>query len=423
MKDFDIERISKINHNSAEFHDFCFMLMNTYGNDVKELKKYAEMLGVTVSDIKKIAKYYHEKDKELDYQMPGNAIRKRKLYITSGYDKINGELTEKVLKAEDEKVIINLLKAENKTPDDLYAKMSGYVKNMYPDNSDKLLDILAKKVNIYRNYSNKAYKEAIQKEKIQFDATRRIEALSLAKEILEHDNKTISLKQIPKVYHIGAGIYLSIREAWIKENVFEHIVNKLKANRTNRMHEYKDIISKLLPLASDNMIPVGNKFRKIDIIDCYTYFGDDFEVIQEICDDGIEINGETLEQTKKLHKELGVIKGLLKQKFPNLNKKLDITYNISSDLEDSVIEKFLREKREIDFQKFDKDGFPIAGSGYELTVEDKKMMVDIMRNYNIPITSGTFDTMVKHFHNGKIELITPDNIDEYLSEIKDNKTK
>ena len=67
MDEFDLERIKKLHHGSNEFIEFCYMLVDRYGDNLQVLDEYAKELNTSVSLIRKLATKYKSDDKYFNY--------------------------------------------------------------------------------------------------------------------------------------------------------------------------------------------------------------------------------------------------------------------------------------------------------------------------------------------------------------------
>ena len=416
---FDISHVAKLRRNSDEFKDFCYMACEKYQNDEAMLFHIAEMLNLTVYELKAYARLNKELDKYYDYNIEYNSNIKKKRYITSGNSSVHGDFIEKLLKEENTDKIIELFEEQKDIIDNFRYSFEAYIYNMYPNKIDMLMDNLDRKFKLYQEYVHNKKQEKVDRSKDEHKAGRKIEALNLLKEILENDNEITAITQIPHKYHI-TGIYQSIYDIWVEEKVLGLIYAKIKNNRMNRISLYQDKVSDILPLMDPNGIKMDEYKRSFDIVDCYTYFGDDIEYIMEVLRKGIDISGSKEEQ-RLMRNRVGRLKSFLSQNIINsYNGGASLTFNVTDDLKEHLMEKVLTEKYEVDFTEHDKDGFSVSGSGHVVTKDEKVMIFKAMEEYQVPFTTRTFELMLKRLHNGQLYIIDENTLTNYL---ENHKTK
>lgn len=415
IEEFDLEKVKDMDKDSDEFKYFCYVLYTDCKKKKKDLEIVCETLKLDFHDVRKKAKNYQKNDLH-NYKNVFSANDKRENYIKHGFGNGKAAFVEQLLITEDEDEILELLVKQNMPINNLSGIIQGYIINMYPMESEHLLKEIEKKLDVYRKYSKENYLKYLQIDHDEFVEVRASFAMRLAKDILEHDTETLFFKQLPKRYHLGLGVFESVLEIWKKEKVYDLIVQKFEQNRNKRQSDYEDVIRKILPLTEKNAIRIGNNTRTMDLIDLYSYFGEDIDIIMDIFKEKKELFEENPQDRWTTNRRYSMLKSKVMTNFANNGGVVNFQGNVSvfSDLEKNVIERALSDRREINFTKFDKDGFPVFGSGYVLTSEDKLRICDALHSLNLPVTLSNYDAMVRHFNDGNVELITRDNIDEYL---------
>ena len=415
----NLDEINSLARTTDEFRSICYLLYKEIGDNPKKINEVCNALKIKPDHFMRIIDKYKSTPKN-SYQEMQRAWRKKEQYIKTGYiDESIKDFLKELSKAKSDSDIISVFtKYHNnyRNTDGVW----GYIANLYPNKKEatKLYEEYQTKRIIYRDYLKNIRMEELKLEKQKRLHEFEQKALKFAKIILKDDEITNS-NDILNKYNISYTIYEKLRSVWIQHDLYEKIREKITYNRNQALgNKYNSLIAKILPLTDKNSIAFGKIYRTLDVFDCYTYFGDDLPFVLETCRSIFKVFDD---ENKTLNQErLARLKIILTHNVFGSSSKHSNGYNVN---EEEVIDKFHKEVKEVDYQKIDDDGLVVPGSGHLLTIDEKDSIINTLKAMNIPLNSQTLNEAAKRYHNGHLELITKDTIDEYISESKNKKTK
>lgn len=414
MKELDdiyinLEEVKKLSKTTSDYKDFCYLIYDAYQNDPKTISAICKELGISKDEFLNYVRDYKKEEKD-SYFLMRNAYDKKMIYMNTGYGKTYDTFLKELLKAKTKEEIISIYQKYDKK---YYRSLAifGYIINMYPDKKEanKIFNEYYKRKYIYKDYLRKMRIKKLEEEKALHLKEKEEIALTLLKRILQ-DDEPINLSEVIAKYQLSATAFAYIRSVWIEHGLYDQVTKKLKENRSRVFNKrYAGLIEKILPLADKDSITIGNRTRNLDLLDCYSYFQGDFPLVLETCRSFYNVDSNDM-LTKK---RLGNLKRILGHNGNIYNAQIE-----SDQIAKKLIENVLLEKHEVDFQEVDKDGFIIPGSGHILTEKEQKDIFKAMKENHIPINRSMYELALRRWHDGKLELITSDTIENYINKPK-----
>lgn len=417
------EEIANFKRGTEDFNDFCMQVAQKYGDNPNVLNKIAALFGLRGSEMLFNAKK-HKNETTIGYYAQKRDLKAKE----EEYHQI-GELVKKLIAVHTKEEVIQVLSLPQFRGLVIKnALIKDYIYDNYYDKAFPVFRKISKCLTFYLQY----LKEQEEKAKLSEEEKRRKHAEEMADKakekeemvkqkaielydfLLEHDeylrleDVRLGLGKINK--QISQNMYNNIVKFWHTDLVngisrFDILQNEFKKRKLLILEkEYGQMIENILPLV-DSDIAVGDDTRTFDTLDCLTYFKSDFNTIVEYLRYKYVPQEDDDELRKKELKEAAILKNMMLiaiSKIPQLeNNNPSITF--FTELEKEAIQNILE--------------FKFNYSGLEnkyLAYEDKLAIIDGLKKAGIPITRQLFEYAINKYHNGKLELITQENVYDYL---------
>ena len=421
---FDLNEVCNFKKAGKDFQYFCVAVLKKFSNNSNALNSIAEILDIRVDDISHYAKK-HKDESASNYNDPYRAMIKRDEYIKNGYGKPFEEIMSKIINSNNQDEL-NAYLFENLQLIRDKRFITSYVINMYPRESKKMFELINTKLKAFSLFLQKKKEKAIEEKKRKKQEDINYKSHIYKQEIMK-DNISRGFYDFCDRNKIDRKEFTACIEIWKQEKegnrtVYDILSEKLNINRKKYFEQFNNLIDKILPLITQ-YIKVGNTVRKFDIIDCYTYFGNDLEeVLPTIIENYSQYSYEK-EENKEITTQLAYLKKFIREISSNYTNLESKDYHYSSvSLEKEFIEAELKNETVVNQDKL-VDG-KIIKEPYKVSALEKEEIFDIMSAYRIPINTKNYNFMLKHLNNGKIEIITRDNVDYLIKEnSKEGKTR
>ena len=411
---FNLQDIYDMQKSNKDFEYFCYTIYQKFANDYMMLNLIATTLEIRANDIEVYAKRYKNED-SINYQNPFRAMAKKDMYIKRGYNEKHEDIIKMLLTCDNQDELntylynnLSLLKDKR--------FIASYIINMYPKNAKKILERVNDKLRAFKEYLNRL-KENDQEEKNEKkERELSINANYYQQQIMRDDTSksfydfSIKNKIDRKTLSACIGIWKQKKENG--QLVYNILLERLNTNRKNYYNQFNNLIDKVLPLVN-SYIKVGNAVRKFDIVDLFTYFGNDLSDILSTLIENYSDYTYGKEEDKEIASQISRLKKLIRDvsfNYTNLDKK-DYHYS-SFSLEQEFIDMELKKKTVVQQDQIVDDH--IEKVPYLVSSLEKEEIFDTLMAYKIPVNSQNYDLMLKHINHGTIEIITRENIDYYL---------
>ena len=414
---FDLQEVYAMQKSNKDFEYFCYLVYQKYANDYMTLNLIAATVEIHAEDIGIYARKYKNED-SINYHNPFRAMAKKNIYMQNGYDKKHEDIISMLLTCDNQDELNTFLY------NNLYLLrdkrfITSYIMNMYPTGAKKILEQINIKLKAFKEYLIRLKEDAKEKENEKKKREITINASFYQKQILT-DHKSKSFYDFAVRNKIDRNVMNAYIEIWKqrKENgqpVYDILLEKLNKNRKEYYNQFNNLIDKILPLAN-SYIKVGKTVRKFDIIDLFTYFGND---LSEVLSTLIENYGDytySREEDREIAEQISILKKLIREilsSYTGLDRK-DYHYSPFS-LEKEFIEMEMKKETIIQQDQFKDDH--LEKVPYHVSSFDKEEIFDTLMAYRIPINSRNYNLMLRHINKGKIEIITRENVDYYLDNL------
>lgn len=413
---YNLEELQNKKINNAIFSSFCFELVKKYGENSPVIEKVSKVIGKNPGQIIYYARNYRNESNQ-EYKIKLRAHSRYQNYQNNGVGlKYKKYIDELINIDEDNKEAIAKYFYTYPFMYKKASEMPNFIVNLYDADYKKVYVSFKKRLIIFRDYLMEERKKKRENEQEERYDEYQKEAFDIYYKIMK-SNDLERLEEIYKKYSISLRKYKFYNQIW-KDNkiddvtLFDLVEEKLHNNRVNNSKKYLDKIWKVLPLMESG-IAIKDKTRKFDIFDCYTYFGDDLEkILPTIKLHYTHNNYQNADEKKELERISLLKRILVSASFKDNNNMSRNYYHTSNELEQELTEKILKTNYEID--KKAADGALVPGSGHFVTKEECLIVIKAIKDYNIPFTTNMFLIGLERLNNGKLELITPDTIDNYL---------
>ena len=268
----------------------------------------------------------------------------------------------------------------------IFSDIWGYIKNNYgylsPEQQYELADQLKTIKAELRKYCTEQFQFKLELQK----KAERKEFVPLAKEMILDfiSDNNYTKESFCEKYGITMNEFDGYVDVIKKDEptLYSSYTIRNKEAQSQRYAVLNNTITKIVDKII-NGIEENGEMRQFDLIDYYQMTSLSFDAVLKIK----KFNADEMRAFKR---------------FVNKYRDVRALY----------IPKIMSEKTEIDCQK-DKDGFAIIGTGRIVTEEEKRSIINYLKNKNIPLTNHTYSIAFKRYKNGNLFVF--ENNDEFLN--------
>ena len=301
------------------------------------------------------------------------------------------ELLDKLLKTEDEEEIYNLI--ESSIQNHIYKEKSNHVYNysylIAKENYKELYNKLQNKLKIYKKIKDQKQKEILLKEK----ETIKINNLEIAKKTINLfiESEFTNIEEYCNFNNININtfnFYIDILKEY-DQKLYELYESKCTITKQRNFLLLLNIGRKILFYLKNGILE-NDILREFDLLDYYLLTKTDKANLLKILNQ-YESNNVYL--------------------FINFIKK----YKNSKLLKEKDIKNILNSKDIINVE-FDCNNNIIPNSGKEITKEEKQLVINFLKENDIPISNYTYDIALKRYLNGNLILDSQEKIKNLLTD-------
>ena len=284
---------------------------------------------------------------------------------------------QRLYEAKKESDIINVI--DNSIQKVKRDRVYDFVVKYHHSNYEKAEKNIRSKFDIYDAYQERKRKEQLEKKKKEKKTFMIAEASFIIKDYIDSNyeniddyclNKDLAVK---KFKNILSFMKLEDKELY---NLYEQKVLSVKQNNYRNM---ASICKKIMDGINNGILENG-AIRSFDLLDYYHITNCDrttiLKILKEVSPKDVKIFGAFLRR-----------------------------YQNSILLNESQVEEILNSKQTIGIE-FDKNNNPILGTGYIVTQEEKEIVLNYLREQNIPLYDDVYNIALKKYLN-KTLIIEP----------------